>query len=225
MNDAEFVDGLRKQNPEAIRHLTQCYLSSVWRFVYLRVNGDRHLAEDIVSEAVLALIRAAADDAEIRNPAAWLRSVANHKVQDHFRAVARVQHLLDQAKQTVETADHEDPVKKTELQEKRASVREAMDRLPEQHRLVLEWKYLDKLSVRQIAERLGVSEKAAESILYRARRDFRTQMVNEEDSPAESTAPPGCSRNGSADDQDERVTDHATNVRLPVTVRHTERSR
>jgi DNA-directed RNA polymerase specialized sigma24 family protein len=38
---------------------------------------------------------------------------------------------------------------------------------------VLEWKYLDALRVREIAERLGDSEKAIETVLYRARREFR----------------------------------------------------
>ena len=38
---------------------------------------------------------------------------------------------------------------------------------------MLEWKYLDGLSVRDMAERLGETEKAVESVLYRARREFR----------------------------------------------------
>ena len=87
MNDAALVDGLRRHDPAAVKHLTDCFLPSFWRFVYVRVKGDRHLAEDIVSESVLALIRAVSDpELEIGNPVAWLRTVAAHKVADHFRA-------------------------------------------------------------------------------------------------------------------------------------------
>ena len=51
-----------------------------------------------------------------------------------------------------------------------------MDGLPDEERLALEWKYVDDLSVGQIADRLGRTEKAAESVLYRARRAFRADF-------------------------------------------------
>ena len=70
-----------------------------------------------------------------------------------------------------------DPATQNELQETRAEVRRAMDNLPEQYRLALEWKYLDGLSVREIAARWETTEKAIESILFRARREFRDQMA------------------------------------------------
>jgi RNA polymerase sigma-70 factor (ECF subfamily) len=65
------------------------------------------------------------------------------------------------------------PSSREELNEQRLAVRRVMDDLPEQYRLVLEWKYIDDLSVRQIGDRLAMTEKAAESILFRARREFR----------------------------------------------------
>lgn len=192
MNDSLLVQGLREQKPAAVQHLTECYLPSVWRFVYGRVGRDSHLAEDIVSETVLALIRAAADpEADINNPGGWLRSVASNKVNDHFRAAARVQHLIDQAKQTTEVADFTEPSRNQEQEERRAEIRNVMDGLPEQHRLVLEWKYVDKLSVRSIADRMDVSEKAAESVLFRARRDFRDRVlrIDKEDPNGKEKSP------------------------------------
>ena len=178
MDDSALLQGLRTQDPQAVQHLSDAFLPTVWRFVYGRVNGDQHLAEDIVSETVLALIRAVSDkDLDIRNPGAWLRSVASNKVTDHFRAAARVQHLIDEAKKTSPLADEEDAVKQQERDERRAEIRSVMDELPEQHRLALEWKYVDKLSVREIAERMGTTEKAVESVLFRARREFRQRVV------------------------------------------------
>ncbi|MBC8351699.1 MAG: sigma-70 family RNA polymerase sigma factor [Planctomycetes bacterium] len=170
---------LGERDPAAYQCLSERYLPSVWRFVYTRVDGDSHLAEDIVSETMLALIRAVSDEAtaEIENPGGWLRSVANHKVQDHYRAVARVRHLIDEAKQTVESEEQEDPAKQSETQEKRAEIRTAMDELSEQYRTALEWKYLDKLSVREIAERWDTTEKAVESILFRARGELRMKLL------------------------------------------------
>jgi DNA-directed RNA polymerase specialized sigma24 family protein len=46
------------------------YLPSVWRFVYARVAGDSHLAEDIVSETVPAIIHGRCREG---TPHAWQR--------------------------------------------------------------------------------------------------------------------------------------------------------
>ena len=178
MNDFALVDGLRRHDPAAVKHLSECYLPSVWRFVYVKVKGDRHLAEDIVSETVLALIKTVADPAaDIGNPVGWLRSVAAHKIADHFRAAARVQHLIDQAKQTAPVSDGREAIQEQELQERREEIRQVLDHLPEPTRLALEWKYIDKLSVKVIAERLDITDKAAESILFRGRKEFRQRIL------------------------------------------------
>jgi RNA polymerase sigma factor (sigma-70 family) len=179
LKDSDLVQRLRQRDPAAFQCLSERYLPSVWRFVFTRVDGDSHLAEDIVSEAVLALIAAVSDEsaAAIENPGGWLRSVANHKVQDHYRAVARVRHLIDDAKQQVEPDEQADPARRQETQEKRAEIRRAMDELSDQQRTVLEWKYVEKLSVREIAERWETTEKAIESLLCRSRRELRMKLM------------------------------------------------
>ena len=177
MNDSDLVEGLRRQDSAAVRHLSECLLPSIWRFVYFRVKGDQHLAEDIVSDTVLALVKAVAEpEGDVLSPSAWLRTVAVHKIQDHFRAVARVQHLIDQAAAVLEQKQAIEPSSQEEVNEQRATVRKVMDDLPEPHRLALEWKYVDHLSVREIAGRMATTEKSVEAILFRARRDFREAL-------------------------------------------------
>ena len=210
MNDSALVDGLRRHDPAAVKHLTDCFLPSVWRFVYFQVNGDLHLAEDIVSESVLALIRAVSDsELEIGNPVAWLRTVAAHKVADHFRAAARVQHLIDQAKQSAPANDEKDAVQEQELRERREQIRQVLDRMPEHSRLALEWKYIDKLSVKEIADRLDITEKAAESILFRGRKEFRQRILRkeEQDNSSANTSCKGCRPGIEASNRVEERTD------------------
>jgi RNA polymerase sigma factor (sigma-70 family) len=184
LNNAEFLAGLRNQNPAAAKHLCEYFVPSIWRFVYVRVNGDRHLAEDIVSEAVLALVTAVAGGTDIEYPTAWMRSVALRRVQDHFRAAARVQHLMTQVSSTLNKDVHDTPATEHDKKLRHEEVRAAMDRLPEPYRLALEWKYLDRLSVREIATRLNASEKGAESLLFRARNHFRSELAKSEQTEA-----------------------------------------
>jgi RNA polymerase sigma factor (sigma-70 family) len=180
LKDSELVQGLRRGDPAAMQRLCDCYLPSLWRFVYMRVHRDQHLAEDITHETILGMLTTIQSeihpDTKILNVAGWLRTVAGRRIADHFRAVSRVQHLLPPAAADCAGMPADDPARQQEAKETRAEVREAMDALPEQYRLVLEWKYLDKLSVREIAARWDTTEKAAESILFRARREFRDIM-------------------------------------------------
>jgi RNA polymerase sigma factor (sigma-70 family) len=164
----------------------ESYLPSIWRFVYVRVKGDKHLAEDIVSETALALIKAVGDGKEIEDPGAWMRTVAQNKVMDHFRSAARVRQLMQTVAHTAEPAHHEDAPSVQLHEERREEVRAIMDALTEQHRIALEWKYLEKLSVKEIAGRWGTTEKAVESILFRARCEFRDRHHEREkkDEPA-----------------------------------------
>ena len=48
-----------------------------------------------------------------------------------------------------------------------------LDHLPVRYGNALQWKYIQGLSVREIASLLGASPKAAESVLTRARQAFR----------------------------------------------------
>lgn len=193
MNERALVEGLRRQDPAAVRFLSECCLPSVWRFVYARVRGDQHLAEDIVSEAVLALLRTAADPtAEIGNPMSWLRTVVANKVADHFRAAARVQHLINQVKHETTDVEMHDAQASHQLLERREEVRNVLGQMTEQSRLALEWKYVDKLSVREIAVRFSVTEKAAESILFRARGEFRQKMMMKDQESPQSCNSPTC---------------------------------
>ena len=63
------------------------------------------------------------------------------------------------------------------------AVRDAMDRLPENYRIALEWKYVDRLSVKVIAERLATTEKSVEAVLFRARNALRDGLSKEKIRP------------------------------------------
>jgi RNA polymerase sigma-70 factor (ECF subfamily) len=65
-------------------------------------------------------------------------------------------------------------------------VQTALDYLPPRYSRVLVWKYLEDLSVREIAARLYVSPKAAESLLTRARDAFREAFDALQQRPRES---------------------------------------
>jgi RNA polymerase sigma-70 factor (ECF subfamily) len=173
LTDADLVRGAQRGDAEAWRRLYARYLPAVWRQAYALVS-DVHAAEDIASEAMLTLLQNLDRlETEVARLGGWLRGVVRHKAADHQRKLIRSRNLL-----TPEKAGHNgcaaaSPLAPMEAQESRDQVGRVLDRLTDRERIVLEWKYVDSLGVRDIAIRLGETEKAVESSLYRARREFR----------------------------------------------------
>jgi RNA polymerase sigma-70 factor (ECF subfamily) len=174
LTDADLLHAARRGDAEAWRTLYQRFLPAVWRQAYALVS-DVHVAEDITSETMLALLRGIDRlDSDAPKIAGWLGSVVRFKAADYQRTVVRSRDKLTFAAATAaDCAPGASPSAALEAAETRVAVLSALDELPERFRTVLEWKYLDALGVREIAERLGESEKAVEAVLYRARRAFR----------------------------------------------------
>lgn len=186
MTDSQLIIAARRGDSQAWRELYTRWMPWVWRCAYALVQ-DAHAAEDVTSEAMTAWVRnfdKTGTDAP--QAAAWLRSVVRHKCADHHRRGARFRKAAEGVASTLDWDVVERPSENLSQCEQRRQVEQAMDSIKKRHRLVLEWKYAEGLSVRQIAERLGCTEKSVEASLYRARREFRQAYLDLEPSEPES---------------------------------------
>jgi RNA polymerase sigma-70 factor, ECF subfamily len=105
--------------------------------------------------------------------------IARNKAVDYFRKGK----LQDQVLKTLHNGLAWLPGESIDLLEEselRAEVLCILESIEVEERLVLEWMYLDEISVREIASRLGRSDKAIESVLFRARNSFRQVMKSNE---------------------------------------------
>jgi len=151
---------IREGDSGAVAELYQRYAPIVWRYVFARIRPDVHAGQDVLSETFLAAIRSLKNGTMTENVAGWLTGIARNKMADWYR---------QREKST--TTDTEPATQDTSSASE--VVADVLDALPGDERVVLEWKYLDRCTVREIAERLGRTEKAVEALLYRARKAFR----------------------------------------------------
>ena len=134
----------------------------------LRRCGSATIAEDLTAETFLAAVAAVQKGTVERLTTAWLVGVARHKLVDHWRRRAREERNL--AAVADEAEDVDDP---WDAQLDAAVAHAVLARLGAHHRMALTLRYLDGLSVPEVAELLGRTVHATEALLVRARLAFR----------------------------------------------------
>jgi len=111
----------------------------------------------------------------------WMCSFCRYEIAAYWRSVKKHSPEIELVEDSPDVraglerlaALESGPEAELERREVTGQVRETLSLLPAHYDKVLSWKYMHGLSVREIAERLDTSPKAAESMLTRARQAFR----------------------------------------------------
>ncbi|MEP7040522.1 MAG: RNA polymerase sigma factor [Chloroflexota bacterium] len=143
-------------------------LPRVYRYLLTRC-GDQSLAEEATQEAFVEAFRARRRFQGRSDPVTWVCAIGRNRLADHVRRdhrnASRQLRLIDARADFETTAWRQSDV--------REGVERALTTLSREQRLVLAFRYLDQLPVREIAALLRRSESATESLLSRARDGFR----------------------------------------------------
>lgn len=170
-DERDLLRRLRRGDQAALDTVFAAYFDRLYRFIYFRTAGDRQAAEDITQESLIAALNGLERFDGRAALYTWLCSIARHKIGDHFRRLQRLNEL--RAALTAEPDALDDPYEQTERAERREQVLTALRALPAHYQQALVLKYLDRVSGRELAAQLSISEDAAESLLARARNAFR----------------------------------------------------
>ncbi len=126
----------------------------------LRRTRDPHLAEDLAQETFVKATRALLGWRG-ENPAAWLLAIARNVLLDHVRRRRTELALPDPDDLGVP------PIGVDALE-----VRDVLDRLPAQHRKLLELVYLEGFSMVEVAAMTGKKHNTIKTAVWRARATF-----------------------------------------------------
>lgn len=151
--------------------LVVCYDQSVhhvYRYASRFTGNDRARTDDLVQDVYLSLVKAARGGlGEVGM--GWLYTSVRHRFLDRIRGQQREERRLRLiASQPGEGTD-EAPVDVPGLAE-----------LPDRERMALVLRYLDDLSVPEVAQTMDLSVHATESLLARARRRMRLRTPGQE---------------------------------------------
>jgi len=171
-------EALQRRDSVAWDEFYRQHLREIYGFLVRLVSGDRSAADDLFQETWLEALDAIGQyDPSRGELRAWLFGIARRRVALYWRrrlakqGVVENSYLEDAVCNGAVLPDH------AILQiEQAAAVQAALLVLSDDRRRVLTDKYVEGMSVEQIATRTGKSPKSVESLLSRARNELRSLL-------------------------------------------------
>ena len=157
---AKFLDGSESAFEELFRKYQRRLFSLCRHFL-----GNDADAEDAVQDAFLSIYHGLSRFRGDSGFYTWAYGITVRSCISHRRKQRRPTESLDDMPEPVDRANHDEI--------DAIVIRQAVSKLPDQHRIVLILKYYEQLSMEEIAQVLGCSADRIKMRLHRARNALR----------------------------------------------------
>jgi len=174
IEDSQLAAAVLAKDRKATAEFVARYADIVYGYIHARLAPRYDQVDDLVQEVFLSAWENLGRYRGAGPLEAWVMGIARHKIEDYYRARLRAPESIDDPDQIpvapVTTSDIHDFL---EQSERRKKTWEVLAQVSDQYRFALIWRYWDKASAREIAQKTGKTEKAIERLLARAREEFR----------------------------------------------------
>lgn len=173
--EAGLLAGAAAGDPGAVRRLLDEVAPVVYGFIYARVGANQAAAEDLLQETLFEAVRSARSFRGDSALSTWMCTIARRRLARYYEAERKAE-VARSALRLVEAGEVGDGTDQAAAFERQDEVLRALGRLPALHRQILVLKYLEEMSVQEIATQLGRSRVQVQSLLQRGRDGLRRQL-------------------------------------------------
>ncbi len=181
LNDKKLVKQLLEGDERAFDRFFEDNFARLYRFALVRLSDDpdaaREVAQITLSKAVRKLHTYRAESALFT----WLCAICRNETSDWLTKQGRYrEHIvlvedfpeIQAAVDSVQVPEQMSPERHYRRVELLRLIQVALDRLPPKYGDVLEWKYIEGHSIKEISGKLNIRDEATQSLLARAKRAF-----------------------------------------------------
>ncbi len=164
---------------EAKKEFGQMYnenIDNIYRFVFLKVNS-KEVAEDLTAEAFTKVWKVFEKGYKkgkpISNPKSFCYKTARNLVIDYYRKKGRQQVV---STESVSLSSNEDLAGQIATNSDMEMVMKAIKEIKGDYQDIIIWRYLDELSITEIAQLIGKSEGATRVMTHRALESLKNVL-------------------------------------------------
>lgn len=181
LDDKRLVKQLLAGNERAFDRFFEENFARLYRFALVRLSDDPDAAREV---AQITLTRALRKLASYRAESAlftWLCAICRNETSDWLSRQGRYrEHIvlvedfpeIQAAVDSLQVPEQMNPEYQYRRVELLRLIQVALDKLPPNYGDVLEWKYIEGHSIKEISNRLMIGDEATQSLLARAKRAF-----------------------------------------------------
>lgn len=154
------------------------YADRIFKYCYFRVSSKEE-AEDITAKVFLKTWEYIEKGNKIEYPKTFLYKSANNLVIDFYRTTKRNKELsLDDPDREIEIPIQDDFIENMDVRILLSEVREHIEALPEKYQLIVILRYVDDLTIPEIADITDLSENNISVRLHRAVEKLKQQLTD-----------------------------------------------
>lgn len=177
IEESRLIAGVVERDRKATAEFVAAHSDAVYHYLRRRLFPHLDLAEDLLQDVFLEALKGIHAFRKESGLRAWLFGIARHKLQDYYRRRLREDWIDPEGEDVLVVEERLDDW--LDEQHLNARVEQTLGSLPDAYRVVLLWRYWEKVSAAEMAARTGKTEKAMERMLARARELFRRRWYGE----------------------------------------------
>lgn len=171
--DSEIIGRVLDGDTDLFGVLVDRYGNEFARYAKYMI-GSADEAADVIQESLVRAFRSLRRCQDRTNFKGWLFRIVSNQCKTHI--TRRRRRSLESLDAATEIPAVENPVADAEAADLQRRVREALEELPREQREALVLKYIEGLSLPEMAEALSVSVPALKMRLLRARRELLAKV-------------------------------------------------
>ncbi len=181
LDDKRLVKQLVAGDERAFDRFFEENFARLYRFAIARLRDDPEGAREVVQITLTRAIRKLHTYRAESALFTWLCAICRNEISDWLSRQGRYrEHIIlvedlpevQAAVDSFQAPMDDGPERHYQRAEALRLIQVALDRLPPKYGDVLEWKYIEGHTVREIAARLDIGTEATQSLLARAKRAF-----------------------------------------------------
>lgn len=172
----------KNKDPESFTKVYDLYVERIYRFIFFKVASPED-AQDLTSEVFLKTWQYINDGKEVKNLNAFFYKIARNLIIDHYRKTSLSQKDIsletekESMEQQVEMA--KDELKQIETKLAIENIESKLRELKEEYREIIILRYIDGLSIGEIASIVDKKKGTVRVLLYRALNTLKDLMSEE----------------------------------------------
>jgi RNA polymerase sigma factor (sigma-70 family) len=178
VSDNQIISKILARDRRTLLVFYRRYAPKLSRFIAGKIANPED-AQEVLQDTLFAFLEAIRDFHGQSTVQTFLFSICQHKVIDYYRK-KKLKHAVFSQMPQLEAIISPiiSPEEQLDAVLAGEKIHAVLERLLPRHRQILQLKYLDGLSVEEIARRLAMTFKSVESRLFRARKAFVEHFIS-----------------------------------------------